>query len=129
MSHHPPRRNYMEIKIIKTATCPSISGKSTLTYQVGKAGTETQIRIQENSGAGRFSNEWLSLKAIGKTPFTSAKLKELIKGKSINTSAFILAVLLNEELIKPSKTEKGSYVLVDKPKTKPAQPTKKVIKK
>ena len=82
----------METEIIKTDTCPSVSGKSTLTYQIGKAGTDTQIRIQENTGAGRFSDEWLSLKAIGKTPFTSAKLKELIKGKSINTPAFILAV-------------------------------------
>ena len=101
----------METKILKTATCPSISGKSTLTYHIGKAG---QIRIHENTGAGRFSNEWLSLKAIeqavGKTPFTSAKLKELFHGKSINTSAFMLAVLLNEGLAKPSETEKGSYV-------------------
>ena len=102
---------------IKTATCLSISGKSTLTYQI----TDTQIRIQKNSGAGRFSNEWLALATIGKTPFTSAKLKELIKGKSINTPAFILAVLLNDGLAKPSKTEKGSYVL--------AQPTKKETKK
>ena len=91
----------------KTGTCPSISGKSILTYQI----TDTQIRIQDNSSAGRFSDEWLALATLGKTPFTSAKLKEVIKGKSINTSAFMLAVLLNEGLVKPSKTEKGSYVL------------------
>lgn len=98
----------------KTATCPSISGKSTLTYQVGKAGTDIQIRIQENTGAGRFSNEWLSLKAIeqavGKTPFTSSKLYGLFNGRSINTSAFILAALISEKLAKPSATKKGSYV-------------------
>ncbi len=101
----------METKILKTGTCPSVSGKSTLTYHIGTAG---QIRIHENSGAGRFSNEWLALKAIeqavGKTPFTSTKLKELFNGKSINTSAFMLAVLLSEGLAKPSETEKGSYV-------------------
>lgn len=103
---------------IKTATCPSVSGKSTLTYDIGKAGVDIQIRIQRNTGAGRFSNEWLSLKAIGKTPFTTARLKELIKGKSINTSAFLLAALLNEGLAKPSATEAGSYVLINKPTKK-----------
>ena len=114
----------METKILKTGTCPSVSGKSTLTYHIGTAGTDTQIRIQENTGAGRFSNEWLSLavieQAVGKTPFTSAKLKELFNGKSINTSAFMLAVLLSEGLAKPSESEKGSYMFDASKYIKPA---------
>ena len=101
----------LELEIIKTDNCPSLSGKSTLTYHIGKSGTDIQFRIHENTGAGRFSNEWLPLKAIeqavGKTPFTSAKLKELFHGKSINTSSFMLAVLLNEGLAKSSEMEKG----------------------
>ncbi len=104
----------METKIIKTGTCPSVSGKSTLTYQIGKAGSDIQIRIHENTGAGRFSNEWLSLKpieqAVGKVPFGSSKLYELFNGKSINTSAFMLAAMVSEGLAKPSATKKGGYV-------------------
>ena len=107
----------METKILKTGTCPSVSGKSTLTYHIGTAGAGIQIRIHENTGAGRFSNEWLPLKAIekavGKTPFTSTKLYQLFHGRSLNTSAFMLAVLLNEGLVKHSETEKGSYVWTD----------------
>ncbi len=104
----------METKIIKTGTCPSVSGKSTLTYQIGKVGADIQIRIYENTGAGRFSNEWLSLKsieqAVGKTPFTSSKLYELFNGRSINTAAFMLAAMISEGLAKPSATKKGGYV-------------------
>ena len=106
----------METKILKTGTCPSVSGKSTLTYQIGKASSDIQIRIHENTGAGRFSAEWLSLavieKAVGKTPFTSSKLKELFHGKSINTSAFMLAVLLNEGWLSLLRRRRGVMYLM-----------------
>ena len=119
-----PKEKIMEIKIIKTGTCPSISGKSTLTYQVGKAGSDIQIRIQKNTGAGRFSALWLSLKAIeqavGKTPFTSVKLYEFFNGRSINNSAFMLAAMVSEGLAKPSETKKGGYVFDASKYIKPA---------
>ena len=97
----------MNPKIIKTATCKSSSGQSTLTYNIGKAGSDIKFQIEANTGTGFFSKEWISLKAIQeaitKEPFTSTVLYPLFQGKSINTPSFMLAVLLNEGLVKRSK--------------------------
>ena len=99
----------VEPKIIKTGTCKSASGQSTLTYHIGKDQSGIHFRIYGNTGGGFFSKEWLSLKdiqeAISKSskPFTSTVLHSLFHGKSINTPGFMLAVLLNEGLVKQSK--------------------------
>ena len=96
------------MKIIKTSTCKSSSGQSTLTYNIGKVGSDIQFQIEANTGTGFFSKEWISLKDIQEVitkdkPFTSTVLYPLFQGKSINTPAFMLAVLLNEGLVKRSK--------------------------
>ena len=52
------------MKIIKTATCKSSSGQSTLTYNIGKVGSDIQFQITENTGTGFFSKEWVSLSAL-----------------------------------------------------------------
>jgi len=99
----------VEPEIIKTGTCKSSSGQSTLTYNIAKVGSDIQFQITENTGTGFFSKEWVALadiqEAISKSnkPFTSTVLYPLFQGKSINTPAFMLAVLLNEELVKRSK--------------------------
>ena len=58
------------IRVLKIASCPSLSGKSTLTYHVGcDAGTgasEICFRVFGNSGGGLFSNEWVKLSAVQK---------------------------------------------------------------
>jgi len=95
--------------------CKSVSGKSTLTYSFAKvAKGDTEIKIEGNTGAGLFSNEAVSLKllekALAKKTFTSADIKPLLKGKSQNTSAFILAALLNEAVV-TRKERKYVWVL------------------
>ena len=91
----------VEPTIIKTGTCKPSSGQSTLTYHIGKDESGIHFRI--------YSKEWVSLNAIQEAisksskPFTSAILHTLFHGKSINTPAFMLAVLLNEGLVKRSK--------------------------
>ena len=58
----------MTIKILKNDTCPSISGKSTLKYQIGADDDDTIfLRITGSSGGGFFSNEWIALQDIQKT--------------------------------------------------------------
>lgn len=48
------------IRLVKTATCPSLSEKSTLTYNVGRSTEgDIQFRVYENSGTGFFSKEWI----------------------------------------------------------------------
>lgn len=104
------------VRILKIANCPSVSGKSTLIYHIGctEQGV-TQIRIHANTAAGFFSQEWVSLDDIeealakGGSHFTSMALQPLFRGKSQNNSAFLLAVLLQEGLVKCSTDKKRSY--------------------
>ena len=98
------------IRIIKTASCPSLSGKSRLTYEIACSDTsaddqsEIALRIATNTGGGFFSDEWLPLTAVekivtgttAKKGLTSTTLHPLFKGKSINTAGFLLAVLKAE---------------------------------
>lgn len=113
------------IRILKIATCPSMSGKSQLTYHVGcNADSEILFRVYANTASGFFSKEWIALTAIqqlfGKAPkadaITSFALMPLFKGKSINTPAFLFAGLLNEGLVKPSTTTKRCYECTDSKK-------------
>lgn len=120
-------------RVLKIGTCPSLSGKSTLTYHIGCAvngegictaesdGPEAgiQFRVYANSGAGFFSNEWVSLNAIqqvfAKSPnsIISFVLHPLFRGKSLNTHAFLLAVLKQEGLVRPSKENRRCYERLD----------------
>ncbi len=95
------------IRILKTASCPSLSGKSKLTYEIACSNeavddqSEIALRIATNTGGGFFSDEWLPLAAVekivtGATDLTSTTLHPLFKGKSINTAGFLLAVLKHE---------------------------------
>jgi len=111
------------IRIIKTATCQSISGKSTLTYNIGcTPKANISICILSNTGGGYFSNEWVSLSVIqhalekGNKQITSMILQPLFRGKSANTPAFLLAVLKHEGLVLPSKDTRRfhEYVGSDK---------------
>ena len=111
-----------DMKILKTATCPTLSGKSTLTYQIGiSPESVVHLRISKNSGNGFFSDEWLSIDAIVETlkkrpegsPVLSHFLTPLLKGKSVNTSAFILAALSHLKLIRPLPKKKRQHELLD----------------
>lgn len=110
------------ITVLKTAHCPSLSGKSTLTYQVGFKPTEKGdpalfFRIQSNTGNGYFSDHWVAAtnlhEAIEQAPenglLCATSLIGLFKGKSINTSGFLLAVLKHEQLIDTSPRNKRYY--------------------
>ena len=110
------------IRILKKANCPTLSGKSTLTYHIGRnAESDIYLRIHSNDGAGFFSQEWVgwqdiqqALEKVPKTnPITSIVLYSLFKGKSVNTPAFLLAVLKHEGLLRSMKGKKRSHELVD----------------
>jgi len=104
------------MRILKIGSCPSVSGKSTLTYHIG-CNTESDIhlRVYANTSAGFFSKEWLALDSIHQaltqagSHFTSFALQPLFKGKSQNNSAFLLAVLLCEGLLETATDKKRCY--------------------
>lgn len=101
------------INIVKVDSCPSLTGKSTLTYHIGCHADDIHIRIHANTGGGYFSPEWIAFHAIQQTlekqtrPFSSMLLKPLFKGKSSNTPAFLLAALKHLDVIRIS--EKKGY--------------------
>lgn len=119
-----------EVCVLKASSCPSLSGKSTLSYQVGydvnganASTTEPviQLRVYANTGGGFFNKDWIPLSIIqqlldkspSSKPITSNALFPLFKGRSINTPAFLLAVLKHEGFLRPLKDKQRSYERLD----------------
>jgi hypothetical protein len=110
------------MKVIKTATCKSLTAKSTLTYQFGtdEAGS-VHIRITKNTGGGYFSNEWIRMDDVravlegqpAGTRVTSFMLQPLFQNVSANNCAFLLAILLAAKLAYPVKGKKRHLAIVD----------------
>ena len=107
--------------ILKTDTCPSLSGRSILTYHIGHKNKEIFFSLAENSKPGVLSREWISLQkmetllAAEEYDFTSrtSALHTLYKGHSINSGGFMLAVLLKEGLVSYAKGKRRSYCRSD----------------
>jgi len=98
-----------EMRILKTGECPSLSGQSTLTYQIAcNNDNEVYVALTGNSGGGHFSPDWVSLEEIysilssQKKPVTSGALQDLYQGKSSNNASFTTAILLKEGPLKIS---------------------------
>jgi hypothetical protein len=100
--------NEQKMRILKTGECPSLSGKSTLTYQIAcNNDNEVYIALTGNSGKGIFNKDWIAFEEIHsllakQEKVTSGSLHELFEGKNSNSAGFILAVLLKEGLLKVS---------------------------
>ena len=110
--------NQENIRIIKINSCKSLSGKSTLEYQLGcTEDSNTFVRIVKNSGGGWFSKEWISLTLLITTLESSTQLltsftfQPLYKGTSVNTAAFIFAAIKEEGLVNTSSENPRCYEL------------------
>ena len=95
------------VQALTRGSCPTLSGKSTLHYELGLDGKQTPLfRITACTGGGFFSKEWVSLPSIHlalqkSKAVTAILLFPLFKGKSVNTPGYLLAVLRAEKLIQP----------------------------
>lgn len=111
-----------EIRTIKTTSCPSLSERSTLTYEIGvKGDKDIQIRLTGNTSSGMYSSSWQSmaqiavlLSADGK-PISSRTIRPIYEG-SVNSAGFLLAVLKNEGLIKNIEENSRGYIRCDSKK-------------
>jgi len=123
----------LDLKIVSTSKCPTISGKSNLTYNVGIDDEgHFFIRILSNDGGGFFSKEWVSMDAVKALlsgipvdhEISSLHLVPLFKGKSVNTPGYLLAALFNEKMLTliPGMKRKFAY-------TGKEAPTPKVTKR
>ena len=95
---------------IFTGECPSVSGRSILTYAIGRhdESGELHLRIVDNSGKGMWFNGWAAAKDIdsivsGATELTAKSFHALHPGKSINTGGFVMAVLKDLGLIRANE--------------------------
>ncbi len=110
-----PQVTAIPMRILRVATCPSLSGRSELTYHVGctEAGA-IYFRLWSNSAAGMFSNTWFSMMDVSKllsSPegITSRQLQPLWQYTSQNNAGFSLALLTGEGLIQKSADHKHAY--------------------
>jgi len=110
------------MRVLKTSSCKTLSGKSSLTYQIGCLPDSTvHLRIAKNDGGGHFSDEWIAFDDIQDvlkerprgTPVLAHLLTPLLKGKSVNTSAFLLAALTHLKLLRPLPKKKRHHELLD----------------
>lgn len=106
-------------RILKVGHCPSLSGKSELTYHIG-CNTEGEIQfcIYANSANGYFNQEWVSLDRIREvlkenSGITSFTLQSVFKGKSQNNGGFLLAALKQERLVTVSELNERQYQTTD----------------
>ena len=97
------------IEVIYQGECPSISGRSTLTYAIGRHSEDGKLHlaITGNSGGGMWCKDWASVSAIqdvvlGEGELTAKSFHVLHPGKSINSQGFVLAALKDLGFIRPN---------------------------
>lgn len=106
------------IRIIKKDTCPTVAGKSDLGYDLGvDPNGSVRLRVTDNSGGGYWSREWVSVTDVLRSlntggPITSILLWPLFRGQSVNTPAFVLAVITAEKLLQPIPNKKRVHQLL-----------------
>lgn len=114
--------NTENVRILKTASCPSLSKKSTLTYNIGANDkSEIQFQLVANTGAGYFNKEWIPQSRIqqvlAKLPkgkgITCSTFRSIFHGKSVNTSGFTVALLRHLGLLGTMKANRRCYELLD----------------
>jgi hypothetical protein len=110
------------ITVAREAKCPTSSGKSILTYQVGKDESGAIfIKVSGNDGGGFWSPEWVAYtsveQAISEWPadqgITSMAFRKTFRGKSANTPGFLIAVLCAEGLLEPMGDKKRVHQACD----------------
>jgi hypothetical protein len=108
------------MRVLKIATCPTNSGRATLAYQIGcSAEHDIYFRVTTNTGGGLFSPEWVALKSMlatleaARKPLSSFPLLALLKGRSINTPAFLMAAMKSEGIVLSLEGKVRGYEIAD----------------
>ena len=140
------------MRVLQKYTCKTLSGKSTLSYQIGATPDSViHIRITKNDGGGFFSDEWIAYediqaalkKRLKGQAITSFLLIPVFSGKSANNSSFLASILKHLKLIEPLKGKQREHELMDprpfldqvdklmssSEKTSRKTPTKKTVRK
>jgi len=108
----PSKTQEQAIQVLSVGSCSSVSGVSTLKYQIGiDADSAIQLKILSSSGSGFVNPTWYPLERIldvltahsVKKPIKSSDLTKGLElcGKSRNDSAFIVATLAANDILVP----------------------------
>ncbi|MFG6440516.1 hypothetical protein [Roseateles sp. LKC17W] len=109
----------LNIRVLLVENCPSLSHRSTLTFQVGVRDDEVLVfRLVANTAKGRFSDDWMAWPDVAQLlqaeeALTCSTLQPLFAGKSINTGGFMLAVLRHLGLVQAGAEGSRAYVVAD----------------
>lgn len=133
MTNRKTSKDASSIKTLKKSTVPTLSGKSSITYELGQdTSKELYYRVTQNDGGGFFSAEWIAWNKIKKAieevePITSICLRPLFNGKSVNSSGFLLAVFVAEDIIVALPKKTRHFEVTGKAPTaaKSTKPTKR----
>lgn len=94
------------ITVLESGSCPSLTGQSTLRYEVGRGeDAALYLRLVSNSGRGKFHRRPIALApmmdALGsaKGPITSGTLRSVCRRMSANQGGFLLAVFAHKGLV------------------------------
>jgi hypothetical protein len=109
------------VRVLKAASCPSLSGKTTLTYEIGCGeGSDVYMRLSQSTGTGSFSKGWVDLQRVhdlleknADKPITMATFAPLFSGLSANTGGFLLAVIRHEGLVQTTPENPRCYERLD----------------
>ena len=108
------------LRILGTSTCASLSGKSTLTYNIGmNTEGQTQIQVVGNDGGGYFNADAIAFKDIQAVlekqskDITSGTLRCLYPSKSNNSPGFLAGALKAVGLVQVSISNPRCYEALD----------------
>lgn len=107
------------ITTLRTDQCPSLSGQSTLTYELGTDPEDRlHLRVTHNTGKGHHNPSWVAWEAVKpllmKAPTLAASaLAPLFAGTSVNTAGFVLAVLKHLGVVQAMLEQRHAYQYVE----------------
>jgi hypothetical protein len=110
-----------QIQVVRSGSAPSLSGRSTINYDIGTLGDIQYIRLSGNSGGGLYCKEWVAVAdaqalLAGNPSVSSKTLQPIYAGKSANSPGFLLAVIVKEKLCSvPNTTQSVKTAKVKTP--------------
>lgn len=109
----------IEVKTFKVDKCFSLSGRSTLTFELGlDTDKRLHLRVTHNSGKGHHNPDWVAYEAIepllmAVETLSASGLATLFQGTSVNTPGFVLAVLKHLGAVQPVPERRNAYQYVN----------------
>jgi|688.fasta_scaffold774267_1 hypothetical protein len=112
----------LNVRVLKAGTCPTLSGRGSLKYEIGTDdAANLAFRLTGNSGGGFFNGDWVPFDAVSKilqSPYVQKGLSStafvpIFRGKSMNSPAFLAAVLKAEGVFRLQAGKSRSYEVGD----------------